>query len=259
VKSQLKVVGNPEKQRAVSLSEKAYQSIKREIVKCAISPASIITEVELAEHFRFGRAPVRAALARLYQEGLVKPVARRGYEVAPITIKRARDLFALRLLLEPPAARLAAGQANREHLKRLDELCRAGYQRSNPASIERFLRANTEFHLTVAKASGNELLVETLASLLDQMERFFYFALSLMDRNAEMRHEHHDLVEALLAGDGVKAETITSGQIRAAQKMVLDAMISSARSETVNLALVSGKQSAGDQEIAQSTPPGRRP
>ena len=236
--SQSRTPNRPKEVGQISLSQRAYQCIKREIVKCEISPASVITEIELAERFAVGRAAVRGALARLYQEGLVKPVARRGYEVAPITIKRARDLFAIRLMLEPPAARLAAGQADRDQLKKLDELCRAGYERSKPASIERFLRANTDFHVTVARASGNDRLAETLASVLDEMERFFHFALPSLDRGNEMRHEHHDLVDALLAGDGAKAESIASEQIRAAQKMVLDAMISSARLETVNLALV---------------------
>lgn len=221
-----------------SLAERAYLCIKREIVKCAIDPGSVITEIELADRFGVGRAAVRAALARLYQEGLVRPLARRGYEVAPITIKRVRDLFAVRLLLEPPAARLAAGQADSKHLRKLDELCSVGYQSADPASIERFLRANTDFHVTVATASGNDRLAHMLASVLDEMERFFHFALASTDRDNEMRHEHHDLVDALLSGDGARAEQIANEQIRSAQKMVIDVMINSPRLETVNLALV---------------------
>ncbi|MHB8381533.1 MAG: GntR family transcriptional regulator [Candidatus Binataceae bacterium] len=222
----------------ISLTERAYECIKREIVKCSIRPGSVITEVELAARYDVGRAAVRAALARLYQEGLVQPVARRGYEVAPITIKRVRDLFALRLLLEPPAANLAAGRADQHQLQELDELCRAGYETANASSIERFLRANTDFHVTVARASGNYRLADTLASVLDEMERFFHFALASSDRDNEMRHEHHDLVEALLAGDGTRAERIASEQVRAAQRMVIDVMISGAQLETVNLAIV---------------------
>jgi DNA-binding GntR family transcriptional regulator len=68
------------------------------------------------------------------------------------------------------------------------------------------------------------------------MERLFHFALASSDRDNEMRHEHHDLVDAISAGDGMKAERIAGEQIRSAQKMVIDAMISGAQFEMVNLA-----------------------
>jgi DNA-binding GntR family transcriptional regulator len=221
-----------------SLAEIAYQTIKRKIIRCELEPGSQVTEAQLTERYGLGRAAVRTALSRLPQERLVHVLPRQGYTVAPLTLKSVRDLFTVRLLLEPAAAAMAARHVDTRQLRRLDELCRASYQLGDRESAEAFLQANTEFHLTVARASGNERLVEILSSLLEEMERFFHLGLMLRDRNDEMFHEHHDLVDALEAGNGERAEQVTAEQIRTAQKMVIEALRSSPSLESVNLTVL---------------------
>ena len=228
-----------------SLAESAYQAIKRDIIRCELAPGAQVSEAQLAERYRCGRAAVRMALNRLCQDRLAQVVPRQGYIIAPVTMKGVRDIFAFRLLLEPAAARLAAGHADTAQLRRLDKLCRASYRLGDKPSAEAFLRANTEFHITVARASGNDRLADAIAATLDEMERLFILGLMLRDRNEEMYHEHHDLVEALLAGDGARAEKVTADQIRAAQRMVTDALLSSPSLDSVNLAVVAEGALAG--------------
>ena len=138
-----------------------------------------------------------------------------------------QDIFALRLLLETEGARLAAGRVDGERLRRLDEICGAGYDPGNPESAAEFLRVNTEFHVTIAQASGNDRLASIVAQLLRDMERIFH---------VEMAHEHRDLVAALVAGDGEAAKRIDAEQIEASRKMVMDGLLSSAQFMTVSLA-----------------------
>lgn len=218
-----------------SLTETAYESIKRDIVHCKLEPGSQVTEEQLATRYHVGRTAVRAALKRLYQEKLVRLVNRRGYFIAPITLKHVNDVFQLRTLLEPAAARLAAGQVDGELLYRLNELCKAQYKPGDPASAEAFLSANTEFHLAIAEATRNELLYDTLASLFAMIERAHHLGHILHDRNAEALNEHHELVEALVAGDGARAEHVMIAQIQAAKAFVIDAMISSPSVQSVNV------------------------
>jgi DNA-binding GntR family transcriptional regulator len=217
------------------LSDQAFRQIKRDIIRCALAPGIEVTEAQLAERYRLGRAPVRVALLRLGHEGLVRPVPRRGYVVAPITLRDVQDIFQLRLLLEPAAARLAAGRVDGERLRRLDTLCRAGYTPGDRASASAFLRANKEFHVTIARASGNERLAETLARLLEEMERLFHLGLAVRNRTTEMQHEHATLVNALVAGDGTTAARLAVEQIESAQKMVWDAVMSSSSLLTTSI------------------------
>jgi DNA-binding GntR family transcriptional regulator len=218
-----------------SLAETAYALIKRAIIRCDLEPGQQVTEEQLAERFGLGRAAVRPALKRLYQEQLVQTISRQRYVVPPITLKEAHDLVELRLLLEPAAARKAAGRVDPIRLKRLNELCCAQYQLGDRESAEAFLRANTEFHVTVARASGNEIMAEVIANLLDREERLNHLAHVLHDRNADAYHEHHELVEALVAGDGERAEQVMADQIRAARAFVIEALTSSPSIQSVNV------------------------
>ena len=94
------------------LTDRAYERIKHDIITCAIAPGTEISEPQLCAHYRLGKAPVRMALIRLAHDGLVRAIPRRGYMVTPVTLKDIHDVFELRLMLEPAAARMAAGKVD---------------------------------------------------------------------------------------------------------------------------------------------------
>jgi DNA-binding GntR family transcriptional regulator len=214
-------------------------NIKRAVIRCELQPGQSITEEQLAAHFHVGRAAVRAALKRLCQEKLVEVALRQRYRVTPITLRHVNELFELRGLLEPEAARRAAGRIDASHLRRLEELCRARYVVGDAESAREFLRLNTEFHSTVARACGNELLAETIVSVLEKIERVHHLAHLLRDRNEQAFHEHHDLVQALVDGDGDLAFEITASQIESARGFAIDGLLESPSVQMVNLAAMS--------------------
>jgi DNA-binding GntR family transcriptional regulator len=209
------------------LSDIAYERIKHDIIRCALAPGEEVTEARLGVRLGLGKAPVRAALMRLSQEGLIRALPRRGYLVAPVTLRDVQDIFQFRMLLEPEAARLAAGRVQGDRLRQLDAVCRAGYVPGDRESEADFLRANRDFHVTIAEASGNARLTTTLAGLLDEMERLLHLGLALRNRTEEMQHEHKTLVDALIRGDGDAAAGIAAEQVDASRKMVMDAILSS--------------------------------
>ena len=220
------------------LADRAYERVKHDIITCAIAPGTEITEPQLCTHYRLGKAPVRMALIRLAHDGLVRAIPRRGYRVTPVTLKDIHDVFELRLMLEPAAARMAAGKIDALRLRVLDEACRAGYQSNDIKSITRFLDANAAFHVAIAQAAGNQRLAIMIAQLLDQMTRLLHLGLGLRNRSQEMQHEHRALVKALARGDGETAERISREQIEAARNMVLSAIMTS--STVMNL-VISGE------------------
>ena len=97
-----------QEESGMSLSDRAYEAIRDGILFHVFEPGTIITEGALGDRYGIGKTPVREALVKLEQEHLVESRPRKGYEVAPLTLARARDMFLVRRLLEPPAARLAA-------------------------------------------------------------------------------------------------------------------------------------------------------
>lgn len=209
------------------LSDVAYTQLKSDIIRCALAPGQEVTEARLALRLGLGKAPVRAALVRLSQEGLIRALPRRGYLIAPVTVRDVQDIFQFRMILEPEAARLAAGRVQGDRLRQLDAICRAGYVPGDHESEAAFLRANRDFHVAIAEASGNARLATTLASLLDEMERLLHLGLALRNRTEEMQHEHKALVDALLSGDKEAAAAMAAEQVEAARKMVMDAILSS--------------------------------
>jgi DNA-binding GntR family transcriptional regulator len=204
----------------------AYWTVKREIVECALPPGIEVSERELMERYGLSKAPLREALVRLGQEGLLRAIPRSGYQVTPITVQDVQDIFALRLLLEPAAARQAAGHVDKELLSELDAVCRVGYIPGDRQSETAFLRTNREFHLTIAQAARNRRLAGLLGQLLEEMERLFHLGLAVRNRTVEMQHEHRALVDALTRGDGDAAEATTIEQIESARRMVMDGILS---------------------------------
>jgi DNA-binding GntR family transcriptional regulator len=215
------------------LTDRAYERIKHDIIGCLIAPGTEISEAQLCAQYKLGKAPVRMALSRLAHDGLVRAIPRRGYIVTAVTLKDIQDVFELRLMLEPAAARMAAGRVDGQRLRMLDEVCRAGYQPGDAKSISRFLEANKAFHVALAQAAGNVRLANAIEQLLDEMTRLLHLGLGLRNRSQEMQHEHRALVKALTRGDGATAERICREQIEAARSMVLSAILTS--SSVMNL------------------------
>lgn len=209
-------------------SDAAFEAIRRAIVRCELMPGLIVSEAELEARFELKRAATRSALERLAAQGLVRPLHRRGYEVRPITLRDLTELYELREIIELATVRLAAGRVDPAGLRHLDKLCSQSYEPGDRDSEDRFLRANSQFHLQVAAGAGNERLTNALASVLHEMERLFHFGLAIRNRTDEMRHEHEALIDALARGDAAAAERATREELMSSKAMVLDALISSA-------------------------------
>lgn len=212
--------------KPANLTEQAVSALRREIVACRLAPGDTVSEALMAERFSFGRAAIRAALARLGEEGLVQSVPRRGWVVSVVTIRDIHEVFDLRLMLEPEAARRAAGHANLDRLRRLDDVCAQGYNPADPDSALDFLAVNREFHVAVGELAGNTRLARQIGRLLDESTRMLVLGLSTRDRSGEMAHEHRALVQAMADHDAPEAARIMREQVTTSRNMVLTALTS---------------------------------
>lgn len=218
-------VSPPEPRVTRSGTDEAYDYLKRRILLCELSPGEELREAGLAESAGFGRTPVREALRRLVQEGFVEVRPRQGYRVAPITLASVHDVFELRLLLEPAAVEFAIRRAPREAITALHDLAHAHYVHGDQESYERFIVDNLNLHVRIAESTGNQRLAHMLGNLLEEMQRLFFLSLDARDSSTEQMHEHHELYDAMLAGDVGKAWRIVVDQIEQSRQRVIDALV----------------------------------
>lgn len=214
--------------RAMQLSSSAaaYQRLRQAVVRVELAPGTAISENQLVERFGLSRAAVRAALVRLRAEGLVLAEPRRGHVIAPLTMRDVREIYDLRLLLEPPAAAAAAGRLAAGELTRLRALCEPVPDLDDDASAERFLQANRAIHISIVEAGGNRRTVALVEQLLDDSERARLIALraGAAERGLRAHAEHHDLLVALESGDGNGAAVLMTAAIRAFRDELVEAL-----------------------------------
>ena len=211
-----------------NLNDIAYWTIKDDIISCALQPGEDISEGVLAARYRLGKSPIRSAMMRLRQEGLVVSRGRQGNAVSAVTLRDVQEIFQLRLVLEVTAVRLAAGKVDAGRLRSLNEAAHATWSPGDEASESAYLRANRDLHRYVAESSGNQRLAALVVGLMEQHERIVRLGLSLQNREHEFHHFHDDLVDALIEGDGDRAARLTEAALRGGQRKVMEALADSA-------------------------------
>lgn len=148
--------------RVDSVVDLAYGRIRDLVLSGELAPGSRLGQVELAERFGISRTPVREALRRLAGEGLVDPLSNRGFRVADLGLDAVMRRLEVRSILEPGIARLAARRRGEQDIERLwnaislEERARNGIEAHD---------ASRDFHVALARATGNEELVRVLESL----------------------------------------------------------------------------------------------
>ena len=202
----------------------AFEMLRADIVSCRIAPGSNVSEAELAARYGLGKAAIRRALIRLSERGWVQALSRRGYVVKPIALRDIGEIFALRRMLEPIAARHAAGRADVNRLRQLDAVCGAGFA-GDPASQATFLQAHRQLHLAIVTAGGNERLTDVFAPLWDESERVIHHTGLMRSRGAELRHDHAALIAALATGRGDEAAAKIEDEIERLHRVIVDAAL----------------------------------
>lgn len=149
----------------LSLGERAYRRLRESIVQGALPAGRRISERSLASALGISAQPVREALRRLEQDGMVVTLPRRGTVVAEVGPAQLAELGRIRAALEGVAAALAAERLDEADLAALAAIVRRMRAGTDAADTEALAEANEEFHALIHRASGNLFLIRSLASL----------------------------------------------------------------------------------------------
>ncbi|PQO24885.1 hypothetical protein C2I36_00775 [Rhodobacteraceae bacterium WD3A24] len=196
-----------------SLKSIAAQYLASAILGCEISPGSFVTEAGIAAAVGLGKAPVRAALASLSERGLVEPVPRHGYRVAPVSAADLADLYDLRLRLEPGLCE-AVSMRDVSELARLDRMLVAASDSPDPSARRLAQQADADSLRLMAAAAGNRRVEETLMDAAALCQR----ALIHVERCAGQCRgiiPRSEIVATLEAGDAGRAAELTRRRLEA--------------------------------------------
>jgi DNA-binding GntR family transcriptional regulator len=202
----------------VSATFRAYQHLKQQVLTCSIRPGSMIYEGEIAEALAMSKTPVREALGMLVKEGYVEVHPRRGYLVTHITLSDVKEIYHLRLLLEPAAARLASVNATDEQRERLRHLATGTADHDYAGRV----RHAHLFHEMLAEASGSVRLAQTLVGVLEECQRLYFIGIDLDNLVDHAGDDHEALLDALEAGEADVAEQVARDQVDRSRAVVLD-------------------------------------
>jgi DNA-binding GntR family transcriptional regulator len=187
------------------LADGAYTQLRQDIESGKLAPGSMLYELDLVGRLNMSRTPVREALHRLCNEGYISQQYR-GYLVVELNNKDLANVYRVRGMLEGMAARQAAEARSRVDIAILHDLIdraeSAIHDRrsGDPAEIME------EFHIALAKASGNSYLYATLMDTRRYFEPYRRRIAPVHGLAERALQEHRDIVATIEAGDGDAAE-----------------------------------------------------
>ncbi len=149
--------------------DRVYRILREWLIAARLRPGEFLSEVVLATQCRTSRTPVREACSRLAQDKWLQRIPRKGYLVAPISVRDIVELYEFRRLLECFAAEKVARSASREQIQELRDLVRV--ENDPDAELKQILAANQAFHLRLAQIAGNQRVVDELRLSLGYVER----------------------------------------------------------------------------------------
>lgn len=200
-------------------AETLFEELKTRIIRCEISPGTLLNEGSLVDEFGSTRATVRQALKDLIAEGFIESVPRLGYSVTSPTYKDILDILEFRLLIEHWTVSQAAKCITQEEVEELRSMNFA-CDPDDKESFSRSLAANKTFHLRIAEIAGNRQIVSTLSQLLDGITRVLHMGLVSAATAGDFIDNHTELIKALEDRDSDKASQISDQQMRQSIEMI---------------------------------------
>ena len=191
-------------------ADAAYYRLRDRVIDGRLAPGSNLDQEALARQIGLSTTPVREALRRLEADGLVIQKAHSAIRVPELSKREFNELYGIRMLLDPEAARLACRAADRADYDTVRSILRTteteGQGEIGPLDL---LRINRRFHRAIYARCGSETLVTLLDTLWDRCDRYRLQLLKDDEVVDIADSQHHDMLEAFCEGkDGLLAQLV---------------------------------------------------
>lgn len=211
---------NPPKNAKGRLNKLAYEQLREMVVTGEVSMEKPLVERSISKKLSMSRTPIKHALSRLQQEGLIRIVPRHGVFPVILSYHEYQHTLAIREVLEGLAARLSVehfSNANLRELRRIfDEL--GDIRDVDKVGHEQFALANVAFHQKILQTSNNPKLFETVQNLYDHLSLVRLKTIEITGRRSLSVDEHEAIMSALEKRDPDRAEQTMRDHIRTLKK-----------------------------------------
>lgn len=201
-------------------AEAVYREIRTRILSGMLEPGGPLNQDALAPELGVSVTPVREAVRRLEAEGLVQFQAHKTVIVAPLSRDELREIYEVRLQLDPYAASLATARSTGDELDEIDRLARAPFSKD---ALEQ-VAVNRAFHRQIYTRSGNTLLTQTLDRLWELTDRYRVVLVSGDTLLLAAAREHVKIAEAMRARQPRRVASLIRAHIVNARMLIEDAL-----------------------------------
>lgn len=192
-----------------SLEEQVYLSLEEDIISGKYTRGHALTEMSLSQKLGVSRTPIRAALHRLCEEGLVEMAPNRGAVVIGVTEDYLSDAYKIRMRLEGLASSLAAKRITDEEKAELKETLELSEFYLKKGNTEKLKELDTAFHKIIYKASGSRTLCKILSELHRNIRSYRKLSLNVPGRLDFSIEEHRKIYNAIVSGEENNADKLT--------------------------------------------------
>lgn len=193
--------------RGASRADQVFETLEGEILSGVLAAGELLTELKLCERMGVSRTPVREALHRLMQEGLLDETTH-GMVVRGVSEGDLADIYEIRRRIEGYATRLCAERITEEQLAEMREVVDLQDFYTARGGAANIRDADTRFHEMVYRYCGSEVLHAMLTDLHRKIKRFRKASVENPERARIAVREHADILRALEAHDGDQAEQL---------------------------------------------------
>ena len=203
----------------LSLANQVYDAIEQNILNGVYASGEIISESKLSEELGVSRTPVREAMARLENERLIG-ITPSGTVVLGITDRDVRDMFEVKLHLEPIVSVMAYQNISQEALAKLKDIIDQQEFYASKHNTERIRNLDTEFHDLIYSECGSPVFQSILSPIHHKLLKYRKASLEKSDRSYHSVEEHMAIYEALKAKDRMQVEMLMLEHIRHAYENI---------------------------------------
>ncbi len=209
------------RQGSASLEARVYNELREALLCGQFKKDEWLTEHMLTQKLGVSRTPVRSALQRRAEDGLVSLIPNKGAVVIGIAKEDIIEIYRIRMSLEGLASAMAAEKITEEEKQKLSEnvaLFEFYIQRQDTEHIEEL---DTAFHSMIYEASGSRTIERILSELHCNTKAYRSQSLCVPGRLSKTLEEHKEILNAILTGNAEKAENLTSAHIERAMENML--------------------------------------